>query len=174
VLPAAAISPNVFQFSGQSNSATPPSDSKGKKRAMSVAGSDAESTRPRKRVHPWPIQESMYSTRIKSDGDAGVKEIVFSSDGERMAVVCSFLPFSFPLLLGANLSVNIVGHDRTIRIWSVPSRIETARLAQNSAISSVAWMTDDNAVIALGQDGIVSKWTRNASVDVFDHEFGLG
>lgn len=60
----------------------------------------------------------------------------------------------------------IVGHDRTIRIWSVPSRIETARLAQNSAISSVAWMTDDNAVIALGQDGIISKWTRNASVDV--------
>lgn len=103
VLPASATSPNVLQFSGQSNSATPQSDSKGKKRAISRTESDVESTRPRKRAYPWPIQESMYSTRIRSDGDAGVKEIVFSSDGERMAVVCSFLPFLFLLLLVTNL-----------------------------------------------------------------------
>jgi WD40 repeat protein len=167
----AVTSPSVLQFSSQSNSATPPSDSKGKKRAMSMTSSDVGSTRPRKRAHPWPIQESMYSTRIKSDGDAGVKEIVFSSDGERMAVVCSFLPFLFLLLLGANL-LN-VGHDRTIRIWSAPNRIETARLAQNSAIASVAWMADDNAIITLGQDGVVSKWTRNVSGDVLGRSFGL-
>lgn len=139
VLPASITSPSIFRFSTESNSATPPSDSKGKKRAMSTA-SDAESTRPRKRTHPWPTQESMYSTRIKSDSDAGVREIVFSSDGERMAVVC---------------------HDRTIRIWSVSNRVETARLAQNSPISSVAWMADDNGIITLGQDGMISKWTRN-------------
>ncbi|KAG2360440.1 hypothetical protein BDR07DRAFT_1412417 [Suillus spraguei] len=138
VLPVSATSPNILRFSSH-NSATPPSDSKGKKRAMSTA-SDAESTRPRKRTHPWPTQESMYSTRIKSDSDAGVREIVFSSDGERMAVVC---------------------HDRTIRIWSVSNRVETARLAQNSPILSVAWMADDNGIITLGQDGMISKWTRN-------------
>lgn len=134
---------------------------------MSTA-SDADSTRPRKRTHPWPTQESMYSTRIKSDSDAGVREIVFSSDGERMAVVCSSLPFLFIPLLGANF-LNI-GHDRTIRIWSVSNRVETARLAQNSPISSVAWMTDDNGIITLGQDGMISKWTRNASVDVLGRE----
>jgi WD40 repeat protein len=134
---------------------------------MSTA-SDAESTRPRKRTHPWPTQESMYSTRIKSDSDAGVREIVFSSDGERMAVVCSSLLFPSIPLLGANFSN--IGHDRTIRIWSVSNRVETARLAQNSPISSVAWMPDDNGIITLGQDGMISKWTRNASVDALGRE----
>jgi WD40 repeat protein len=182
------------QFSGQSDNPAPPSDKKGKKRA--IAGSDVESTPPWKRTHPgpiqeslnstrikepnventpllrrahpWPIQESMYSTQVKSDGDAGVKEIVFSSDGERMAIACSFLPFLFLLLLRANISN--VGCDQTIRIWSVPNRIETARLAQ--AISSIAWMANDNAVITLGQDGIIGTWTQQASV-TFDCEFGL-
>jgi WD40 repeat protein len=194
---------NMFQsivapetlFSGQSDSPAPPSDKKGKKRAIAESDVTSASLRERSRTlpiqqsmyststkgfdvgnmwkcpHPWPIQESMYSMPIKSDGDAGVKEIVFSSDGECMAVVCSFLPFLFLLLLGANL-LN-VGHDRTIRIWSALNRIETARLAQNSAIVSVAWMADDSAVITLGQDGVVSKWTRNVSGDVLVREFGL-
>ncbi|KAJ8589862.1 WD40 repeat-like protein [Rhizopogon salebrosus TDB-379] len=156
------------QFSGRSNSPAPSSDKKGKKRA--IAESDVTSARLRKRLrtlpiqqsmystltkaldvenmwkrpHPWPIYKSVYSRRIKSDGDAGVKEIVFSADGERMAVVC---------------------HDRTIRIWSVLKRVETACLKQNSAISSVAWRVDGNAVITLGQDGVVSKWTQNKQND---------
>lgn len=79
--------------------------------------------------------------------------------------LCLFL--SIPLL-GANFSN--IGHDRTIRIWSVSNRVETARLAQNSPISSVAWMPDDNGIITLGQDGMISKWTRNASVDALGRE----
>jgi hypothetical protein len=110
------------QFSGRSNSPAPSSDKKGKKRA--IAESDVTSARLRKRLrtlpiqqsmystltkaldvenmwkrpHPWPIYKSVYSTRIKSDGDAGVKEIVFSADGKRMAVVCSLFMY-FPRVI---------------------------------------------------------------------------
>lgn len=139
IAPLSAASAVLQYRQATSGSPTPSEDSKGKKRAL---GNDAEleSSRPRKRNHPWPVQESFYSTRIKSEEDAGVQQIAFSSDGERFAVICS---------------------DRTIRIWNTQHRVETARLAQTAPVQAVAWMTDDAGVVSLGQDGVISKWTRN-------------
>lgn len=56
-----------------------------------------------------------------------------------------------------------LGADRSIRIWNAPHRVETARLAQNAPVLAVAWMIDDVGVVSLGQDGLISKWTRNVS-----------
>lgn len=122
-----------------SKSPTPSEDSKGKKRALD-SDAQLESSRPRKRSYPWPVQESFYSARIKSEEVAGVQQIAFSSDGERFAIICG---------------------DRTIRIWNTQHKVETARLAQNAPVQAIAWMTDDAGVVTLGQDGVISKWTRN-------------
>jgi len=54
----------------------------------------------------------------------------------------------------------VICNDRTIRIWHIASKVETARLGQNAPIMAVAWMSDDMGVVALGQDGVISKWTR--------------
>ena len=148
VVPPSAAS-NVLQYTPQSlgpigsNSSTPSRDSKGKKRALtSDADADTESARPRKRVVSWPSRDPMYSVHIKSDDDPGINYVSFSSDGERLAVICN---------------------DRTIRIWNMPSRVETARLGQNAPIMAVAWMSDDMGVVSLGRDGVISKWTRTVS-----------
>ncbi|KAI5982983.1 hypothetical protein EDC04DRAFT_1762217 [Pisolithus marmoratus] len=124
-----------------SKSPTPSEGSKGKKRALD-SDAEFESSRPHKRNYPWPVQDSLYSTRIKSEEDAGVQQIAFSSDGERFAVICN---------------------DHTIRIWNTQHKVETARLAQNAPVQAIAWMTDDAGVISLGQDGVISKWTRTVS-----------
>ncbi|KAG6332308.1 hypothetical protein ID866_6780 [Astraeus odoratus] len=131
----------VLQYRQRTNSAcsTPSDDSKGKKRALD-GGAELESTRPRKRSYPWPVYEPLYSTRIRSDDDVAIRQIAFSSDAERFAVICN---------------------DRTIRIWNTLHRTEIARLAQNAPVLAVAWMTDDVGVVSLGQDGLISKWTRN-------------
>lgn len=81
----------------------------------------------------------MYTVQIKSDEDPGINYVSFSSDGERLAVICN---------------------DRTIRIWNMTSKVETAQLGQNAPIMAVAWMSDDMGVVSLGQDGVISKWTR--------------
>lgn len=81
----------------------------------------------------------MHSVQIKSDEDQGINYVSFSSDGERLAVICN---------------------DRTIRIWNMSSKVETARLGQNAPIMAVAWMSYDLGVVSLGQDGVISKWTR--------------
>lgn len=139
IAPLSAASAVLQYRQTTSKSPTPSEDSKGKKRALD-SDLEFESSRPRKRNHPWPVQESFYSTRIKSEEDAGVQQIAFSSDGERFAVICS---------------------DRTIRIWNTEHKVETARLAQTAPVQAIAWMTDDAGVVSLGQDGVISKWTRN-------------
>ncbi|KAG9318110.1 hypothetical protein JVU11DRAFT_177 [Chiua virens] len=145
IAPSSAAS-SVLQYTpkshGQvsSNSSTPSHDSKGKKRALtSDADVDAENPRPRKRTLSWPSHDPMCTVHIKSDEDPGINYLAFSSDGERLAVICN---------------------DRTIRIWNIPSKVETARLAQNAGIVAVAWMSDDMGVVTLGRDGVISKWTR--------------
>lgn len=73
-----------------SGSSTPSEDSRGKKRAFD-GDAELESSRPRKRNYAWPLQDCIYSTQVKSDEDAGVQQITFSSDGERFAVICKFV-----------------------------------------------------------------------------------
>lgn len=57
----------------------------------------------------------------------------------------------------------MIGYDRTIRIWTNETHTELARLSHNSQIISVSWMDDDAGVVSLGEDGVVSKWTRIVS-----------
>lgn len=104
-----------------------------------ASDADAENARPRKRTTSWPSHDAMHTIQIESDEDPGINFLSFSSDGQRLAVICN---------------------DRTIRIWNIASRVETARLGQNAQIMAVAWMSDDMGVISLGQDGVISKWTR--------------
>lgn len=137
--PSSASAVLQYRHPTASGSSTPSEDSRGKKRALD-GDVEAESSRPRKRNYPWPLQEHVYSAQIKSDEDAGIQQITFSSDGDRFAVICA---------------------DRSIRIWNAPHRVETARLAQNAPVLAVAWMIDDVGVVSLGQDGLISKWTRN-------------
>ncbi|KIK94626.1 hypothetical protein PAXRUDRAFT_827796 [Paxillus rubicundulus Ve08.2h10] len=122
-----------------SGDSTPSVDSKGKKRAFAVEA-DIEDTRPRKRMLSWPCHRSLFSVHLRSDEDPGIIDIAFSSDGERLAVICN---------------------DRTIRIWTMSNRVETARLAQNAPVIAMAWMSDDLGVVSLGRDGVISKWTRS-------------
>lgn len=109
---------------------------------------DDESARPRKRSASWPCHDAMYTVQVKSDEDPGINDVSFSSDGERLAVICN---------------------DRTIRIWSMSSRVETARLGQNAPIMAVAWMSDDMGVVSLGRDGVISKWTRTVRLRFGSH-----
>lgn len=57
-----------------------------------------------------------------------------------------------------------LGADRTIRIWNNRNRAEIARLSHNAPVVAVAWMEGDTGVVSLGDDGIVSKWTRTVCV----------
>lgn len=54
--------------------------------------------------------------------------------------------------------------DRSIRIWNNRDRNEIAKLMHNCLVVSVLWMDGDSGIISLGEDGLVSKWTRNVSV----------
>ncbi|KAF8894760.1 hypothetical protein BD779DRAFT_1502773 [Infundibulicybe gibba] len=93
----------------------------------------------RKRPFNWPTVDSFYSLDLKGDGDLAIHNIAFSFDGGYFAIACG---------------------DRTIRIWNSRSRAEIARLSHNANVVSVRWMEGDTAVISLGEDGIVSKWTK--------------
>jgi WD40 repeat protein len=53
--------------------------------------------------------------------------------------------------------------DRSIRIWNNRDRAEIAKLMHNCPVVSVLWMEGDSGIISLGEDGLVSKWTRNVS-----------
>ncbi len=55
----------------------------------------------------------------------------------------------------------MIGADRTIRIWNNRNRAEIARLFHNAPVVAVAWMDGDAGVVSLGDDGIVSKWTKS-------------
>ncbi|KAF9466230.1 hypothetical protein BDZ94DRAFT_1251452 [Collybia nuda] len=96
--------------------------------------------RQRKRSFRWPTVDSNYSVLLKGEGDLGIKTITFSSDGSHFALSCA---------------------DKTIRIWNNRDRVEIARLSHNSPITSLSWMYGDTGVVSLGEDGIISKWTRS-------------
>ena len=55
------------------------------------------------------------------------------------------------------------GFDKSVRIWSNKTRTEVAKLAHNMQITDVAWMDRDAGVVTLGENGIVSTWTRSVS-----------
>lgn len=61
------------------------------------------------------------------------------------------------------MTVVLQGADKTIRIWNNRERTEIARLSHNSPVVTVSWMDGDTGVVSLGEDGIVSKWTRSVS-----------
>ncbi|KAJ7184412.1 WD40-repeat-containing domain protein [Mycena filopes] len=90
-----------------------------------------------KRKRRWPTIAATHRDTLKGDGDLGIRRIAFSSDGSRFAISCC---------------------DRTVRIWDNRKRVEIARLGNNSQIIGIAWVDDDAAVMALGEDGVLGKW----------------
>lgn len=65
-----------------------------------------------------------------------------------------------------------IGYDKSVRILSTKTRTELAKLAHNMQVTAVAWMDRDAGVVTLGDNGIVSTWTR--SVSVFNRRRQLG
>lgn len=76
---------------------------------------------------------------MNGTGDLTIRSIRISSDGSIFALICN---------------------DRTLRIWSNATRSELARLAHNAQVVQVYWIEGDAATISLGEDGIISRWTR--------------
>ncbi|TCD70598.1 hypothetical protein EIP91_002628 [Steccherinum ochraceum] len=89
----------------------------------------------------FTLGDSIHSIRIKADGDPGVRLITFNSDGTQFAVTC---------------------YDKSVRIWNRRTRSEIAKLGHNMQVIAVAWMEHDSGVYTLGDNGILSSWTRNA------------
>ena len=56
-----------------------------------------------------------------------------------------------------------IGTDKIVRIVSAKARTELANLAHVMPVLTVVWMERDAGVITLGDNGIVSTWTRIAS-----------
>ncbi|KAJ6620317.1 hypothetical protein B0H10DRAFT_2022290 [Mycena sp. CBHHK59/15] len=50
--------------------------------------------------------------------------------------------------------------DHTLRIWNSRTKLEIARLAHNAPVIALAWLEGDAGVLSLGEDGVLSKWTR--------------
>ncbi|KAJ6497155.1 WD40-repeat-containing domain protein [Mycena vitilis] len=50
--------------------------------------------------------------------------------------------------------------DQTLRIWNSKTRLEVARLSHNSQVVGLAWLDNEAAVLSLGEDGVLGKWTR--------------
>ncbi|EKM56030.1 uncharacterized protein PHACADRAFT_257049 [Phanerochaete carnosa HHB-10118-sp] len=123
------------------NTPTPawPSD-RGVKRAASPTPETPEARRAK--AFQWPTSNGLHSVKLKGDDDVGVRSITYCSDGGLFAVICN---------------------DKSVRIWSNKSRTEIAKLAHNMHITSVAWMDRDSGVVTLGENGIVSTWTRSAA-----------
>ena len=59
------------------------------------------------------------------------------------------------------------GYDKSVRIWNRRSRMEIAKLGHNMQVVAVAWMDHDSGVITLGDNGVLSTWTRNVRVSSF-------
>jgi hypothetical protein len=51
-----------------------------------------------------------------------------------------------------------------VRIWNNRDRAEIAKLKHNCPVVTVLWMEGDSGIISLGEDGLISKWTRNVSI----------
>ncbi|KAF8061660.1 WD40-repeat-containing domain protein [Lyophyllum atratum] len=99
-----------------------------------------ESASRKKRKFRWPTVDSNYSAKLLGEGQLGIRCIAFNSNGSFFALSCA---------------------DRTIRIWNNGNRTEIARLSHNSPVVAVSWMDGDTGVVSLGEDGLVSKWTRS-------------
>ncbi|KDQ59674.1 hypothetical protein JAAARDRAFT_175136 [Jaapia argillacea MUCL 33604] len=113
----------------------------GVKRSASLAtrdNVDSPIASPRRRFLRWPTIECIHSVRLKGD-DVAVRGIVFSNSGSQFAVNCS---------------------DCTVRIWNNHNHTEVAKLSHSTFVVDVAWMDGDAGVVSLGENGIVSKWTR--------------
>ncbi|KAG6845203.1 hypothetical protein H0H87_012530 [Tephrocybe sp. NHM501043] len=98
------------------------------------------SRKRQKRIFRWPTVDSNFSTRLIGDGQLGVRNIAFCSDGSHFALSCN---------------------DRTIRIWNSRTRTEIARLTHNSPLVAVDWIDGDSGVISLAEDGLeqgVNHW----------------
>ncbi|KAJ7684500.1 WD40-repeat-containing domain protein [Mycena polygramma] len=52
------------------------------------------------------------------------------------------------------------GWDQTLRIWNSKTRLEVACLSHNSQVVGLAWLDNEAAVLSLGEDGVLGKWTR--------------
>ncbi|KAF8655859.1 hypothetical protein AX16_002942 [Volvariella volvacea WC 439] len=103
------------------------------------ASPEYEYSRRRRRAFKWPTVDPHHTVALKGEGDLAVKSVVFSSDGTFFSITCA---------------------DKTIRIWNSQNRAEIARLSHNAQVVAVSWMENDTGVVSLGEDGIVSKWTR--------------
>ncbi|CAL1703375.1 unnamed protein product [Somion occarium] len=88
----------------------------------------------------WPTIEGTHTSRVKGEEEIAITSIVFNSDGTLFALTCS---------------------DRTVRIWNNRTRLEIARLGHTMSVLAVAWLDHDSGVVTLGDNGIVSTWTRN-------------
>ncbi|KAH8100194.1 WD40-repeat-containing domain protein [Cristinia sonorae] len=89
----------------------------------------------------WATGDPIFGVKLKSDGDAGIRNITFNSDGTQFAVVC---------------------YDKSVRIWNRRTRQEIAKLGHTMQVIDVVWMEHDSGVITLGDNGLLSAWTRNA------------
>ncbi|THG98048.1 hypothetical protein EW026_g4079 [Hermanssonia centrifuga] len=53
-------------------------------------------------------------------------------------------------------------YDKSVRIWNNKNHTEIAKLAHNMQVTAVSWMERDAGVVTMGENGIVSTWTRSA------------
>ncbi len=64
-----------------------------------------------------------------------------------------------------------IGYDKSVRIWNNKNHTEIAKLAHNMQVTAVSWMERDAGVVTMGENGIVSTWTRSVRVDILCHSF---
>ncbi|KAJ6546904.1 hypothetical protein B0H19DRAFT_1162953 [Mycena capillaripes] len=97
--------------------------------------------RRKRRSHTveWSTVECTHADTLQGHGDLGIRTIAFSTDNNYFALNC---------------------RDRTLRIWNSKTRLEIARLSHNSQVIALAWLDDEMAVMSLGEDGVLGKWTR--------------
>ncbi|KAJ7677277.1 hypothetical protein B0H17DRAFT_1079814 [Mycena rosella] len=95
--------------------------------------------RIQRRKPRWPTIEWTHSALLKGDGDLGIRRIAFSADGSCFALHC---------------------WDRSLRIWNARTRLEIAHLSHNAQVIGLAWVDGEAAVMSLGEDGVLAKWTR--------------
>ncbi|EDR10889.1 uncharacterized protein LACBIDRAFT_293378 [Laccaria bicolor S238N-H82] len=123
---------------------------RGTKRDRPISPEPDRKSRRRKRTFKWPTVDSNATISLQGEGNLGVRTIAFSADGSHFAL--SWYIMEVLVCEGA---------DRTIRIWNNRTRSEIARLSHNAPIMATMWMDGDAGVITLGNDGMVSKWTRS-------------
>lgn len=136
------------------------------KRGISPMSREPQVARPAiRRTIQWPTIESVHRTCIEGEGAVAIKEVVFSTDGSQFLVNCECC--STTTYCSSILAIWL-GDDKTVRIWNNQTRTEIAQLAYNSPVISAQWMTDDDGIISLCEDGLVSKWSCTVSLNSVD------